>query len=78
MHFSRRTFTRSREEGNRLNDLKSGTSVGRFPSGDAASTAVKGLQSCVFSVPRESKANMQTSRTAQRLTQCSADEKNDT
>ena len=77
MHFSRRTFTCSREEGNRLNDLKSGASVGRFSSDDAASTAVKGLQSCVFPVPKESKANMQTSRTAQKLSQCSADEKND-
>ena len=34
-----------RKRGQSLNDFKFGTSVGRFPSDDAASRAVKGLTS---------------------------------
>ena len=43
MHFGRSPFTCTSKEGENLNDLKFGTSVGRFSSDSAASTAVKGL-----------------------------------
>ena len=42
--FCRRPFTGSCEEGEKLNDLKSGTSIVRISRDCAASTAVKGLK----------------------------------